>query len=273
MVLKAFVATIMNVFKKTLQLLKISKIDRICKNFGIKNYTINDDDSIDVNGSVSISDYISKLPLKFGNVTGSFTISSLELISLEGFPNYISGDLYIRRSNITSLNGCTQNIDGDFSFYTDLSLNSLEGGPQFVGRHYRVRNCKLQSLKGSPSIINGDFDVRNNILTSLEYGPKEVHGELIISENYITTLEHIPTCYTYIQLNYNPVKNLCDLFGRHTDTFINSLDYNYLRGNKIDRKRFNEAYSEFLDTFPSEFYDEVGIDGKIPQCIQFYEFI
>jgi len=46
-------------------------IDSICKQYNIKNYTINSDGSIDVDGNVSLSN-ITQLPLKFGKVTGSF---------------------------------------------------------------------------------------------------------------------------------------------------------------------------------------------------------
>ena len=48
-------------------------IDSICKNFGIKNYTINEDSTIDVDGNVYLRNKgLTKLPLKFGKVSGNF---------------------------------------------------------------------------------------------------------------------------------------------------------------------------------------------------------
>ena len=41
-------------------------IDSICKRYGIENYTINEDGSIDVDGNVSLSSQgLTELPLRF----------------------------------------------------------------------------------------------------------------------------------------------------------------------------------------------------------------
>ena len=55
-------------------------IDSICKKYGIENYTINEDGTVDVDGDVSIVGKIvrdrfinidlTKLPLRFGKVSG-----------------------------------------------------------------------------------------------------------------------------------------------------------------------------------------------------------
>ena len=59
----------------------------------IKNYTINDDMSIDVDGDVTIyNNNQDTLPLKFNNVSGDFILISTRLISLKGCPNYIGGE-------------------------------------------------------------------------------------------------------------------------------------------------------------------------------------
>jgi hypothetical protein len=48
-------------------------IDSICKKYNIKNYTINPDGSVDVDGDVNLyGDGLVKLPLKFGRVSGDF---------------------------------------------------------------------------------------------------------------------------------------------------------------------------------------------------------
>lgn len=48
-------------------------IDTICKKFGIKNYTINEDSTIDVDGNVDLRNKgLTKIPLKFGKVSGKF---------------------------------------------------------------------------------------------------------------------------------------------------------------------------------------------------------
>ena len=48
-------------------------IETTCKKYNIKNYTINTDGLVDVNGDVFLYNKgLTKLPLKFGKVTGYF---------------------------------------------------------------------------------------------------------------------------------------------------------------------------------------------------------
>ena len=52
-----------------------NEIHRICKEYGIKNYTINPDGSIDVNGNVSLSNNeLTELLLKFNIIEGFFSL-------------------------------------------------------------------------------------------------------------------------------------------------------------------------------------------------------
>ena len=55
-------------------------------------YTINDDGSIDVLGHMNLSSlYLTKIPFKFRNVSGSFWCNINQLTSLEGAPNSVGG--------------------------------------------------------------------------------------------------------------------------------------------------------------------------------------
>lgn len=58
-------------------------INYLCKKYDIENYTINEDRSIDVDGYVDlINRKLTKFPLKFRRVTGSFLCYSNELTTL-----------------------------------------------------------------------------------------------------------------------------------------------------------------------------------------------
>ena len=93
----------------------MNSIHDICKQYNIKNYTINDDGSIDVDGSVDLSWYkLIELPLNFNRVTGYFSCSS---------------------NNLTSLKGCPRWIGGWFSC-DDNQLTSLEFSPDYVGSNF-----------------------------------------------------------------------------------------------------------------------------------------
>jgi len=53
-----------------------SEIHEICRRYGIANYTINDDGSIDINHGVSFwNRNLTELPLKFGIVNYDFSCS------------------------------------------------------------------------------------------------------------------------------------------------------------------------------------------------------
>ncbi len=74
--------------KKTDEVYK--KINHICKIYDIKNYTINPDESIDVNNvNEGVNLYnkgLKKLPLKFNKINGDFDCDDNKLTSLEGSP-------------------------------------------------------------------------------------------------------------------------------------------------------------------------------------------
>ena len=78
-------------------------IDEICKQYNIKNYTINPDGSIDVDGKVNL--YLSgltKLPLKFNKVNGYFNCSRNNLTSFKFAPKIIRGEFNCNCNNIKS---------------------------------------------------------------------------------------------------------------------------------------------------------------------------
>ena len=132
-------------------------IRKICKQYGIENYTtINKDGSIDVNGDVYLKKYIlsdNKLPLKFNKVSGYFDCSSNKLTTLENSPKIV----------------------GDFFSCADNQLTSLEGGPKIVNGDFYCSNNNLTSLKGCPEFVDGDFLCNSNYqLKTFEYFPKHI---------------------------------------------------------------------------------------------------
>jgi hypothetical protein len=111
-------------------------IHDICREYEITDYIINDDGSIDVGGNVNLFDReLTKLPLKFRNVSGDFLCHNNKLTSLEGCPLSVGGDFLCSRNKLTS----------------------LEGSPSSVGGYFWCFDNKLTSLEGSPSSVSGDF--------------------------------------------------------------------------------------------------------------------
>ena len=118
-------------------------IDQICKKYGIKNYTINTDGSIDVNDDVILNNkLLTKLPIKFNKINGYFD--------------------------------CSYNKFNKINGYFDCSYNkfkSLEGSPIEVNGSFWCNNNELTSFEFSPKIIRRDFNCECNNIKTLEYFP------------------------------------------------------------------------------------------------------
>ena len=113
-------------------------IHKICRKYDIRNYTINDDGSIDVDEYVNLGrEGLSKLPLKFRNVSGDFYCDNNKIISFEGCPERVGGHFYCFENQLTSLEGCPNYIGYDFSC-NENNIISFEGFPKHIGG---VFNC------------------------------------------------------------------------------------------------------------------------------------
>ena len=107
-------------------------ITEICKNYDIENYTINPDESIDVNASVRLSyKRLKKLPLKFNKVNGSFYCDNNKLTSLEGCPKEVNGGFDCDRNKLTSFEFAPKIIRGEFVCWNN-NIKSFEYFPSYV---------------------------------------------------------------------------------------------------------------------------------------------
>ena len=124
-------------------------IDKICKEYGIKNYTINEDGSIDVNDNVWLnSKGLTELPLVFNKVNGDFNCSGNQLTTLKGCPRWVGGYFYCDFNDLTSLEFSPEYVGGSFGC-TDNDLTDLVGSPKEVGGYfYCASNQNLVNPKG-----------------------------------------------------------------------------------------------------------------------------
>ncbi|MDN7678099.1 hypothetical protein [Burkholderia cenocepacia] len=153
----------------------------------IENYSINDDLTVDVDGRVVLSGRaLTRIPVKFNNVSDSFYCSDNQLTSLEGAPEMVYGCFYCYNNQLASLEGCPQ-VVRDF-FCDGNKLTSLEGGPQIVEAAFSCANNQLTSLKGAPQAVGRSFSCSNNQLASLEGCPQFVRP-LFCDGNKLTSLK------------------------------------------------------------------------------------
>jgi hypothetical protein len=201
-------------------------IHTMCEKYGIENYTINEDGSIDVDGNVNFlsSSRLKKLPLKFNNVTGYFSCSYNKLTSLEDCPKSVGDDFDCSDNKLTSLEGCPESVGGDFNCGSN-KLTSLEGCPGSVGGYFSCQDNKLTSLEGCPESV-GDFWCYFNKLTSLEGCPKVVGGDFDCESNKIISFEHLPfSIGGRFVCRENPINEIWELFKDYSKIeFLNDCD-------------------------------------------------
>jgi hypothetical protein len=168
-----------------------SQIDTICEKYNIKNYTINSDNSVDVDGKVYFCDKkLESIPLNFNIVNGRFDCGDNHLISLKGCPVRVGGGFYCYNNQLTSLQYSPQYVEnGDF-------------------------NCnwnKIESLQYCTELIRSDFSCSNNKLTSLQYHPT-VYGEFWCRYNKINTFENFYYYKENVYFRDNPIYDIYELF-------------------------------------------------------------
>ncbi len=168
-----------------------TEIDKIFRKYNIDNYTINGNNSVDVNGGVDLCDkYLKSIPLNFNIVNGYFDCSY----------NYL-----------TSLKGCPVRV-GDYFYCYNNQLTSLQHSPQYVENgNFSCSWNKIESLQYCTELIRGDFYCNNNKLTSLEHHPT-VYGKFYCWDNQINTFENFYYYKEDVDFRYNPIWDIYELF-------------------------------------------------------------
>lgn len=137
-------------------------------------------DGIDYDGDVVWErENLSKIPVKFRNVTGSFYCSGNKLTSLENAPVRVDGGFYCRHNLLTSLEHAPAHVGGTFHC-SDNRLTTLAHAPGHVGGDVYCRHNHLTSLDHAPKYIGGSFYCTYNRLPSDTKKPDGVHGKFVL---------------------------------------------------------------------------------------------
>jgi len=136
----------------------------ICSKYNIENYTINSDETIDVDDHVYLSNIksLTKLPLRFNKVSGDFYCDNNQFTSLKGAPKKVGGNFSCTRNQLTSLECSPKEVGGNF----DCSYNqitSLEGVPKEVGGYLYCRYNQLMDLNNLPNVSKRIYLIGNPV--------------------------------------------------------------------------------------------------------------
>ena len=221
------------------------EIHSICKEYGITDYGINPDGTIDVDDDVYLSNKgLTKLPLKFNKVIGNFYCYNNKLTSLEGAPQSV-GDYF----------NCNEN-----------QLTSLEGAPQSVGVDFSCYKNKLKTLEGAPKSVGGDFQCSRNQLMSLKGAPQSIGNNFYCYENNLTSLEGLEfKSFYYISLMNNPINEIVKdwINNDNSEELIEYfVDLSIIQDNKLIMVRL-EAFYEDIGLEMNIDFDEVKKYYKI----------
>jgi len=176
---------------------------------GIDNYEIQEDLSVNVTGNVNISKFgISKIPIKFGEVTGDFICSNNILVNLTNSPNKIGGMFDCSSNSIYTLLSGPKFVSGGY-YCMDNKLIDLNGFPKHCQVIFDASRNLLRTLDGCPDKVSADnFNVSYNKLRNLIKGPKMTYN-FDCSHNEIETLMNgITECRGVFNCSYNKLYNI-----------------------------------------------------------------
>lgn len=221
------------------------EIDRICRENSIRNYTIQDDGTVDVDGLVSIifDRRITKLPLKFGTVTGSFHCNNNGLTTLEGAPHTVGAGFECQYNFLTNLEYSPQRV-GTWFQCQDNDLTSLVGSPEKV-EDFNCSNNNLIDLNGSPIEVSGTYRCSNNGLTSFKGLSKSV-GAVVFHDNKITNLDSFDSDLERgLFLWENPIESIVGDLDIYQD-FIKAFKvYKVVKDGQVNLKRLRYIMEMF----------------------------
>lgn len=154
----------------------------------IRNYTINDDLTIDVDDDVWLSIEETEIPVQFGKVDGDFNLRKC--------------------TNLTSLKGTPVKVFGNFRC-SDMSLTSLVGAPDYVHENFDCSGNPIISFEGLPDVF-GNFTCHDTSVTLesiFELSPKSeervnkfINGFFYLSE-YVDIDYYDGNASTWLEFN------------------------------------------------------------------------
>ena len=102
---------------------------------------------VDVDGNVRIKKKGAKVLFgsnaRFGTINGNFDISGSDIPSLKGCPETVQGSFYCKECHkLSNLQGAPSYVGGDFSCQGCKNLRSTIGFPKHVGKKFNFRDCK-----------------------------------------------------------------------------------------------------------------------------------
>src|SRR3990167_6951937 len=234
---------------------------------GVKDYTINKNLIVDVEGDVNLSHKkLKKFPVQFGKVRRNFYCSYNQLKSLKGAPQDVRESYDCSYNQLKSLKGAPQDVGWNFDC-SHNQIKSLKGAPQDVGKSFFCSHNQIKSLKGAPQKVR-DFYCSYNQLKSLKGAPQDVGWSFFCHNNQLKSvpkwIENIKNVYVFENLNWNNVEWINKILGDKLtaeEVFaIDNIEHRRVAYQYMDKSKMKQLKDyKILDTGT----DEKGNPAKI----------
>lgn len=127
--------------------LKVNKNNKQGNSMPWTSFTLNKDQSVDVQVIDISNQKFKKLPFKINLVTNRFFITYTPLLTMENFPNKVNGSFDISGTEITS----------------------LQGLPNYIGKHCFLKNIPIKNPYGYRHVF------QSNIIGEIETSFPEIN--------------------------------------------------------------------------------------------------
>ena len=122
-----------------------TEVAKICKEYGIKNWTLNSDGLVDVDANVVLYNCdLTELPLKFGTVTDYFNCDNNKLTSLKGSPHTVGSFFSCEHNQLDSLEFAPKSIRGFISCENN-NIRSFDGLVS-IGSNFYCINSPIEEI-------------------------------------------------------------------------------------------------------------------------------
>jgi hypothetical protein len=192
--------------------------------YGIQNYTINDDMSVDIDGSVLIDRrHIPRLDVKFRNVSNEFFINKCGLESMNNLPISCKC-VTLTNNNINEISNVPLNCQ-----YLNLNNNKITEIQNIEHltelSTLEISHNKITKLYGLPSSIKR-ISLENNLLKNFKNFPKALimrddEKMYLIKGNPIVSLKGLDVDYNNIKVFLHLCKALPQI---NPKTYIDDVD-------------------------------------------------
>jgi hypothetical protein len=148
--------TVINEARNNLHLLNSDQIEWCNDHLRVEWYVNDNGEVFTHNGEVTIYNAPDQFKVKFADCSRFECLYNDRLTSLSGSPN---------------------RVEKVYKIYLCKNVESLHGGPSWVGGAYIVDGTRIETLEGAPEYVGSEFSISDNTkLVSLEGSPKTLDG-------------------------------------------------------------------------------------------------